>query len=662
MFTLCENNWISLVLALPLLGAVLSYLVGRLTTRGADGQSVYTPLPGILASGFALATFFFSLLSIGWPSSLTAASCSVGEWFSLTNYQVDFGFRVDSLAGLMILMITGIGTLIHVYSIGYMSEDEHQGRFFGLLNLFLFFMLVLVAARNLVVLFVGWEGVGLCSYLLIGFWFRKAEYAKAARKAFIVNRIGDAAFLVAIFILFALFQTLDLDLLAGKLIALKGGALGIETAWWLSIAGGLLFLACSAKSAQLPLFTWLPDAMAGPTPVSALIHAATMVTAGLYLFARLEMLWPWLGGLRVICLVLAVLTAVVGALSALAQRDIKKVLAYSTVSQLGFMMTAAVLGAHQAALFHVLTHAFFKAALFLGAGSVIHGCHGEQDLKRLGGLVRHLPITCFTYGVSVLAISGVFPLAGFYSKHAILAAVGERAAHNPEQGWGGDANQQFWSWMADWGGSMVTMVLTLTAILTAFYMVRSFLLAFGGSYRGEDDGHGKPHEAGLAMQLPVLILTVGAVVGGWLFEGEVQAIFSNSTAQHHPSFGWGAAIIDSWPGLLGIGIGVVVFVVGGVKVLLFDTLLLARLTNFSRSALWIDEVYDLSIVGPFRAASKMFALRLESGLVFGVVNSVWIAVVAFGEVVAKCQAGRIGAYLFQILFSLSVLLLFFILL
>ncbi|MCB0340230.1 MAG: NADH-quinone oxidoreductase subunit L, partial [Bdellovibrionales bacterium] len=413
------------------------------------------------------------------------------EWFSVGGLQVDFLFRLDHLSAVMCLVVTGVGTLIHLYSIGYMAEDESRHRFFSYLNLFMFSMLLLVLGGNLLILFIGWEGVGLCSYLLIGFWFKNVAYAAAGRKAFVVNRIGDAGFLLAIFLCFYAFQSVDFVAMKAAVAACENLPLYIPLFTTIAIC---LFIGATGKSAQIPLFVWLPDAMAGPTPVSALIHAATMVTAGVYMLARTHFIFSLAPLAGAIVIGIAVLTAFVAATTALTQFDIKKVLAYSTVSQLGFMFMAAGAGAYWVAIFHVVTHAFFKACLFLGAGSVIHGCHHEQDMRQMGGLRKLMPITFWTYLISTLAIAGIAPFAGYYSKHAILSALG------------GVSNPYLTGYV-----SGLVLLANITAFLTAFYMTRSVAMTFFGEYRG----HAHPHESPWLMTLPLVILAGLATVFAW---------------------------------------------------------------------------------------------------------------------------------------------------
>lgn len=411
------------------------------------------------------------------------------DWITVGSWTVSFGLRVDELSAVMILVVTGVGTLIHIYSIGYMHDDPSVGRYFAYLNLFMFSMLILVLGDSLLLLFVGWEGVGLCSYLLIGFWFKDLKNADAGKKAFITNRVGDLGFILGLFCLWQIFGTLDFDKMdAAKLTAPVAGLA--------AAAALLLFVGATGKSAQIPLYVWLPDAMAGPTPVSALIHAATMVTAGVYMMARLWFLYDFTPEVLQIVGNVAAATALLAGVIAVAQNDIKKVLAYSTVSQLGFMFAGLSAGHYAAGMFHVVTHAFFKALLFLGAGAVIHALHGEQDIRKMGGLGKKLPALAACFLAGSLALAGMPLTAGFFSKDAVLAAVYEH------------------------GGGFAFAALGLTALITAFYTTRLVVVVFGPKPHGHDDhghgGHHELHKPGLTMLAPLMILAVFSLAGGLL--------------------------------------------------------------------------------------------------------------------------------------------------
>ncbi|MDA0699936.1 MAG: NADH-quinone oxidoreductase subunit L, partial [bacterium] len=476
--------WASLAPLLALVGAVAIGLFGR---RWPE------PLPGIVASlaiggAFVVsAVAFFGLLGRDGGAGLTLWS-----FLPVAGLDVSVGVLVDPLAATFLLIITGVGLLIHVYSIDYMRDDDGNARYFALLNLFVASMLVLVLADSLVLMFIGWEGVGVCSYLLIGFWYRQRSNTDAGRKAFIVNRIGDAGFLLASFLVAATFGTLTISEVNAQVGSFAFGA-GALTAI------GLLYLvAATGKSAQFPLHVWLPDAMAGPTPVSALIHAATMVTAGVYLIARLSPLYAHAPGASAVVAWVGIATALIAAFAALAQTDIKRILAYSTISQLGFMFVAVGVGAYAAAVFHVLTHAFFKALLFLAAGSVIHALHGEQDVRKMGGLGKRMRWTGTAALVATLAIAGVPLLSGFFSKEAILAGA-----------WTSTLAEDF-------GGRWLFALLLFTAGLTAFYMFRWYHRVFCGASRLSRDAAAKVHESPPTMTVPLVVLAVLAALAGYL--------------------------------------------------------------------------------------------------------------------------------------------------
>ncbi len=476
-----------LIPLLPLLG----FLVNGLGRKHLSHSLIAWVGSGVMAMAFAASVLVFLNLPSGAPTILTAF-----DFIRIGELKIPFAFQLDALSSLFLLIITGIGFLIHVYSAAYMHEEsaEHYGRYFAYLNLFVFSMLLLVMGANYVILFIGWEGVGLCSYLLIGYWFRNPAYSQAANKAFVMNRVGDLAFLIAIFWLIARTGSVsftDLPMALGTV-----GQSAKLTATDITGITLLLFIGATGKSAQIPLYTWLPDAMAGPTPVSALIHAATMVTAGIYMIARSNLLYSAAPMVLTIIAVIGVATALLAATIALRQNDIKKVLAYSTVSQLGFMFLALGSGAYVAAVFHVMTHAFFKALLFLGSGSVIHAMSGEQDIRKMGGLKKSLPITYWTFLVGCIAIAGIFPFSGFFSKDAILLSAFLKSP-------------------------IFYGIALFTALLTAFYMFRLFFLTFGGSFRGTEAQRHHLHESPMAMTLPLIILAILSIVGGWIGIPEV---------------------------------------------------------------------------------------------------------------------------------------------
>jgi NADH-quinone oxidoreductase subunit L len=479
-----NSTWIVLTILLP---PLIGFLINGFSFKNQNYLRA-----GILGSFAAGLSFLGTLLAwkslLSLPSGQESLTVSLFNWIQVGELNVGFDFVIDQISIIMLLIVTGVGTLIHIFSVGYMSHDARPAKFFAYLNFFLFNMLLLVMGKNLLVMFVGWEGVGLCSYLLIGFWFTDKEKAAAGMKAFVTNRIGDAGFLLGMFMLFITFGTLDFN----ELIQLIPS---IPEAGWLgpiTLACLFLFVGATGKSAQIPLYVWLPDAMAGPTPVSALIHAATMVTAGVYMIIRLSPLYLLAPNVMMLIAIIGGLTAFFAALIGLTQWDIKKILAYSTVSQLGYMFLAVGTGAFIPALFHLMTHAFFKALMFLGSGSVIHAMHEEQDIRKMGGLKKYLPITHWTFVAGWLAIIGVPPLAGFFSKDEIL----------------------WFSYSSPQGHPLLWILGVVTAGITAFYMTRLMCLTFWGESRVSKDVH--PHESPMSMTFPLIVLGILSVVGGWV--------------------------------------------------------------------------------------------------------------------------------------------------
>ncbi len=490
------NLW--LIPVLPLAGAAINGFLGKKASRQAVGAVA------LLFSGAAFAMALWVAVRF---SSLPVPYLEFfAHWIRISGFSADFAFYLDQLSLVMLLVVTGVGFLIHIYSIGYMWDDPSYYRFFSYLNLFMFFMLTLVLADNYLLMFIGWEGVGLASYLLIGFWFTKDSAASAGKKAFIVNRIGDFGFLIALFLLIKHFGSLNFDQVFSSVGRLRATPANEAL---LTAVGILLMVGACGKSAQIPLYVWLPDAMEGPTPVSALIHAATMVTAGVYMVSRSHVIFERAPSALMVVAIIGTLTAFFAATIGIAQTDIKKVLAYSTISQLGYMFMACGVGAFSAGIFHLMTHAFFKGLLFLGAGSVIHAVGGEQDMRRMGGLRSYIPWTFLTMFIATLAIAGIPPLAGFWSKDEIL--------------W--KAYQVSWVY---WGIGVVT------AFITSFYMFRLLYMTFFGDYRGiEEDthgrgshghdshghdshGHGEPHESPMVMLVPLMILALLSLVGGFV--------------------------------------------------------------------------------------------------------------------------------------------------
>ncbi|HME34618.1 MAG TPA: NADH-quinone oxidoreductase subunit L [Candidatus Sulfotelmatobacter sp.] len=523
-----QNPYLWLIPVLPLAGATINGFLGRRLSKSA----VTTVALAFSGLAFALALY----IAVTFSSSAAPYGFTVAHWIRIGaigapgSFSADFALYLDQLSLVMLLVVTGVGFLIHIYSVGYMWDDPSYYRFFAYLNLFMFFMLTLVLANNYLVMFIGWEGVGLASYLLIGFWFTKDSAASAGKKAFIVNRIGDFGFLIALFLIIQHFGSLDFTNLFDQVrpIAIENGGAGLLTA-----IGILLMVGACGKSAQIPLYVWLPDAMEGPTPVSALIHAATMVTAGVYMVSRSHVIFERAPSALMVVAVIGTLTALFAATIGIAQTDIKKVLAYSTVSQLGYMFMACGVGAFSAGIFHLMTHAFFKGLLFLAAGSVIHAVGGEQDMRKMGGLRTYIPWTFLTMGIATLAIAGIPPFAGFWSKDEILW----KAYSSPHGSW------VFW------------LIGVVTAFITSFYMFRLLFLTFFGDYKGaqvddhgrgshahghgathDDHGHGEPHESPMVMLAPLMILALLSVVGGLVgigngFEHFLEPVFGTGFAE-----------------------------------------------------------------------------------------------------------------------------------
>jgi NADH-quinone oxidoreductase subunit L len=527
-------------------------------------------------------------------------------WIQSGPLNISIDFAVDRLTAVMLMVVTGVGTLIHIYAIGYMEHEDGYYRFFSYLNLFMFFMLILVLAQNYLLLFVGWEGVGLCSYLLIGYYFTEQYATNAGNKAFIVNRIGDFGFSLAMFLIFKQFGSLDFN-------TVFDGAKSMPTETSVGLLTGiclLLLLGATGKSAQIPLFVWLPDAMAGPTPVSALIHAATMVTAGVYMTARSAALFTHAPIAMDTVAVIGLATAFFAATIGLAQTDIKKVFAYSTVSQLGYMFLGAGVGAFSAGIWHLMTHAFFKALLFLGAGAVIHGLHGEQDLSQMGGLFKHMRITAITLLCASFAIAGFPYTSGFFSKDAILVAAYERAP-----------------WMYYVG--------VLTAGMTAFYVFRAWFLAFTGKYRG----HAHPHESPLVMTGPLMLLAVLSLAGGFInIPHWLEPLFPEKA--ENELLAW----LSAGVGIVGIGIAYLFYVVrpslpesiakaaGG-----FYTLVYRKY--------FVDEIYNAVVVKPLVEGSRFVLWKgVDAGLIDGSVNGVGARARGIGGILRLLQSGNIRSY------------------
>lgn len=646
------------IIGAPALGAV-----------GAQGiTSITRGRCGVWGAGMpvVVATFVSFLCSLKlWSDNLVGRAMLLTPWIDAGSFGVNLELAVDRLSICMLLIITGIGSLIQLYSIGYMKEDEGIGRYFAYLGLFIFFMTVLVTGANLPVVFIGWEGVGLASYLLISFWFENESFKKAGEKAFIVNRLGDLGVLLALGCLVLFVGTSGVDHLnVWDFETLKSlvqsRTLEVHQLNLLSVTMiGILF-AVTAKSAQIPLFIWLPDAMAGPTPVSALIHAATMVTAGVYLICRLGFLCALVPGLMLTMAIIGAITAVMAAIIAMTQVDIKKVLAYSTVSQLGFMVVAASCGLYGIALFHVVTHAFFKACLFLGSGTVIHACEGEQDLKAFGGMVKVVPVTAVSFTLGALALAGVFPFAGFYSKYQITHAL----AHSPLVHQLQPISGQMIP--TDTIVSVIENILLITSCLTAFYITRVVLLTFGGSYRGSSHVH--HGDGGFEMATPVILLGIGSLVMGAVGSmiPDYVGLGDAASAVKFDSIE-SLLLLHDLPGLLlksaiaiaGIAGAVALYIIGGHEKLYKATFPLFILAPLSREKFLWDEVYELFVVTPFKGISSWLHRTGEPFLLDGVVNGIWMSIVALGQGVVTLQTGQVRTYALGLFSLLLGLLLFY---
>jgi NADH-quinone oxidoreductase subunit L len=621
-----EKNLVLLLLLSPFIGFLFNVFFGKKIGKTVSG------IIGTLtvAVSFILSVYFFMQIN----QTEKPIQVSLFDWISVKNIAIDFGILLDQLSLLWLLFVTGIGSLIHLYSISYMHDDENMSTFFAYLNLFVFFMITLVVGSNLLVMFIGWEGVGLCSYLLIGFWYKNQEYNDAAKKAFIMNRIGDLGFLIGIFILCSLFTTLDF-------IELKETVLGGTNkgnTLWLGAATLCLFIGATGKSAQLPLYTWLPDAMAGPTPVSALIHAATMVTAGIFMITRMNFLFDLTPQIQNIIAVVGATTALVAASIGLLQNDIKKVLAYSTVSQLGLMFLALGMGAYTVAVFHVITHAFFKACLFLGSGSVIHALHGEQDMRKMGGLRKVMPITFATMLISTLAIAGIFPFAGFWSKDEILMVAFEH-------------NITLW------------IVGSIASIMTAFYMFRLMYLTFFRDFRGTEEQKHHLHESPSLITLPLIILAALATVGGlinlpgshWL-DHFIEPILSTKHEIH--------ALGSQDYMLMGIALtGAIIGIVWAYIKYIKQSYLpkedseIVGLNKIIYNKYYVDEIYTFLIVRPINGLSNFFRTTLEPAL-GKVVYSFGSAANGIGNQGKKLQSGSIGLYLFAFVLGVCAIIIY----
>lgn len=615
------ENYIWLIPFLPFLGFIINGL-----GRNKHPKSILS----IIGPGVVFASFILSVLVFVAVPSGPGAEPRIFHFFdfiALEIIRIPFAFQIDALTSLFMLIITGVGFLIHVYAVGYMYEDKGFGKFFSFFNLFIFSMLILVMGSNFMMMYIGWEGVGVCSYLLIGFWYQNKDYTAAARKAFIMNRIGDIGFLIAMFWIFKEFGSLEYTVVFSQLSTsgiTEGALLGITL---------LLFLAATGKSAQIPLFTWLPDAMAGPTPVSALIHAATMVTAGIFMLTRCNELFDMVPMTQGIVAWIGIITALITATIAMRQNDIKKVLAYSTVSQLGLMFAALGMGAYVAAVFHVLTHAFFKALLFMGSGSVIHAMGGEQDMTKMGGLRKLMPKTNITMLIACLAIAGIPPLSGFFSKDEMLLSM-------------------------FLGNKAVWVLGFVVSVLTAFYMFRWYFMTFYGELRNKEV---KPHESPSNMTIPMMILAVLSIIGGFV---GIPTVFAEN----------GHKLNHFLSGVTGVHEG------GHEITALTEILLMAALLLFVLAAIavtykkyngktdshssglmklfedkwYVDEIYQSIVIGPVENLGTALKKYIEKAVISKTVFSVGGISVLISKQTKLIQTGNIGTYILLMLLGIVI--------
>lgn len=623
------KNALEIVYLIPLL-PLIGFLINGLARKYLSKTAI-----SIVGCGSILASF---VLSIWVFTQVKDGNTDIINYFNFIhvgNLTIPFSFQIDQLSSVFLLIITGVGFLIHVYSTSYMhgEKTEHFGRYFSYLNLFVFSMLLLVMGGNYVIMFMGWEGVGLCSYLLIGYWFKNQEFNKAANKAFVMNRIGDLAFLIATFWIISKAGGVNFH----DVFAVAQGQVEHKkfSSFDLTMITMLLFVGATGKSAQIPLYTWLPDAMAGPTPVSALIHAATMVTAGVYMIARSNVLYSLAPLTMNVVAIIGLATALLAATIALKQNDIKKVLAYSTVSQLGFMFLALGTGAYVAAVFHVMTHAFFKALLFLGSGSVIHAMGGEQDIRKMGGLSKKIGVTFWTFAIGCIAISGIPPFSGFFSKDAILLSA---FTHN----------------------KIVYGIALFAALLTAFYMFRLLFITFSGKFRGTEEQEHRLHESPAAMTIPLIILAVLSIVGGYV--GIPEAL--GGTEKLNNFLGpvikqQGHTVSHSTEYMLmalSTGLVLITIIFAWFKFKNYKETDAKGLGKVLENKWYVDELYDKIIVYPLSRFAGFCKNVIEKSVIDGLVNGVGKAVNYGSRQIRLLQSGQVGSYI--LLMVLSMLLIF----
>jgi NADH-quinone oxidoreductase subunit L len=679
-----QVTFIRLIVALPLMGAAINFLLGARLQKMFGKRIIGLIGCGVVILAFILAARAFFVMLQMQPENRFMLD-DLWKWFDVGGLNLDIAFWLDPLSMMMVLIITGVGGLIHIYSTGYMHDDDGFWRFFGWLNLFTFAMLVLVLGDNMWLMFVGWEGVGLCSFALIGFWYKVQANTTAGNKAFIVNRVGDLAFVIALYSLFAGLQAVGhptlvtrevaqyAPLLQGVPISFAGFLSGHQLVGFVTL---LMFIGATGKSAQIPLYVWLPDAMAGPTPVSALIHAATMVTAGIYMVARLNFLFSMSPFTMGVIALVGGATALFAATIGLAQNDIKKVLAYSTVSQLGYMFAALGVGAYTAAVFHLMTHAFFKACLFLGSGSVIHAMGGEQDMRKMGGLRHKMPITFWTFVAATFALCGIFPFAGFFSKDEII-------------------------WQAfSHGHFVVWLFLLLGAGCTVFYMSRQVYMTFFGEFRGTHEQEHHLHESPPSMSYVLIVLGLLSVVGGWLkfpefmiafkpFEEFLDPIFSSEVTHritesgiHHHGIEAAFAVITFVVVIVGWYLADMMYRQHTLDPARFSEMFGGVPYEWVYNKYYVDEFYDRAMVQPYLFATRTLAW-FDTNIIDGVVNLAariivfgsWLsglfdkyvvdALVNFASNVTfevggrlrRLQTGSINGYLYGILAAVMLILL-----
>lgn len=616
---------LTIILLLPLIGFLCNGLIGQRLSKSTIG---------LIGNAVVAIPFLITLwLFISSTSShFQPIIINYFTWIESGSLKINFSFLIDRLSLSMMMIITGVGTLIHTYSIGYMKTDERYHHFFSYLNLFIFFMLILVTGSNYPILFIGWEGVGLCSYLLIGFWFKNQSYNQAAKKAFIINRIGDVGFLIGIFLIAYTFNSVEFNMIWDKASHFP---INHSTIVLITL---LLFIGATGKSAQIPLYTWLPDAMAGPTPVSALIHAATMVTAGIYMIIRSNILFTLAPTTSTVMVIIGSLTALLAASIGLKQNDIKKILAYSTVSQLGYLVVALGIGAYTTAFFHLTTHAFFKALLFLGTGSIIHAMQGEQDIRKMGGLKKQIPITYITFLVATLAITGIPPFAGFFSKDEILAKA---FAYHP----------------------LIWVAMSIGSVLTTFYMFRLFYSVFSGEFRGSQEQKNHLHESPMSMTIPLIILALLSTFSGFI--GLPHFLSSHHVLDQFLSpivhANHGTHLEESSEIILVVLSTIIVLITLVIVYYLFKKKKLIQETKPSwlikmiENSYYIDDLYSVLITRPLDRLANWFYNVMDKKGIDRIVNNIGANTQLSSSYLRLLQTGNLGTYLFIMVIGIIVL-------